>query len=704
MQGNNSSSSLRPPAVFSTLVAGHRATRLQRHWYQQSSLPARKRALAHSLQHVLDVLRSSAADAFAQAGGGLQGSESPEYRLLTGNADGTDELARQLAEPSGYALQVISARNSKPPEGGQYLSLGMTAQESARELDQDAYSLRDTLAVSFADVLVAVWDDREPAEIRSGTARLIRTALLQRKPAIVLQLRADQSQPLLLLTDLKQLTDARLQELETLGHHSHLLLDCFVPCSQPSALSEHCRDWMSLLLTPFASAQDVNNTEVRLRQRIRAQRSVLGYSKQWLRYWFCRDTRPLPLQQWLQGVWLWFSLMLRPQQPSAAWQLLTLMEDREPRTNRADALLHHLHRLASALLRLDRKGLLAALRPDRVEARQAQTTDHLPIDSTRLSQSFQRADRIARVYARRRLDHSWAIFVAAALAVFCAVAGSLQLWPANQSGFWLFWGIGEFFLLRYIIGHVLQLRHRDWHGHWLRYRFIAEQIRYLLIGYPLLVLPKTFQQPYWTVKTSKGTSRCELVSAELWLLQRLMIAAGLPGITAGCNQVEHSHYVMTEHTPQALRYFHSALEEHRTYFANSYHRLHHDHEFLHRMAMLLFGTTFLAVSLHFFVKISWILLFTAFLPAWGAAIHGILTQNELVRMSAMAGTVWQQLDTLHEACTLHARSLRANSHDPSAWEQTRDLRLLVQTLTRVLADENQHWRSLLQHNDPELPG
>jgi len=27
----------------------------------------------------------------------------------------------------------------------------------------------------------------------------------------------------------------------------------------------------------------------------------------------------------------------------------------------------------------------------------------------------------------------------------------------------------------------------------------------------------------------------------------------------------------------------------------------------------------------------------------------------------------------------------------------------VQVLTRVLSDENQHWRTLLQHNHPDLP-
>lgn len=707
MQADNPcASDLRPKAVFSVLVAGHRAARLQRNWYTGEQSPGQRQAqLEEHLQRVLGALRNSAARAFKQAEGILQATDVAEFRLLTGNADGTDELARNAAACCGFSLQVISTNAPAPSstsQADQWLSLGMTPEESERELDQDAYSVRDALAASFADILIAIWDDQEPAQIRSGTARLIRTALLQRKPVILLYLRQGEDYPALYLSELGQLTDARLQELETLGHRTELLHDCLQPCTDAAGLAWTLSQWMQLLLTPFAPARHLDNPEARFRRRIRAQRSLLGYSGQWLRYICGRAPRPLAISQWLRGIVLWLGLMLNPRQPSPAWQLLELLEDQEPRSSRQEAFLHHLHLLCSALMRFDGKGLLRALRPDPARSDPPTAADYLPVDETRLQASFQRADRIARLYARRRRDHSWAIFVAAALAVFCAVAGSLALWPATLSGFWLFWGICEFILLRYIIGHVLQSRYRDWHGHWMRYRFIAEQLRYLQIGYPLLVMPQAFQRPSWTVHMHDGAARCELVSAELWLLQRLLIAAGPPRPAVGA--AHSKDYNLTEHNALALRYFHAALQEHRDYFARSYQRLHQDHELLHHLAMLLFGTTFVAVSVHFFVSISWILLFTAFLPAWGAAIHGIITQNELVRMSAMAGSVWQQLETLHAACSLHARTVRTPASDYSRWEQTHDLRQLVQTLTQILSNENQHWRTLLQHKDPELPG
>ena len=329
MQADNPcASDLRPKAVFSVLVAGHRAARLQRNWYTGEQSPGQRQAqLEEHLQRVLGALRNSAARAFKQAEGILQATDVAEFRLLTGNADGTNELARNAAACCGFSLQVISpdaTASASTAETDHWLSLGMTPEESERELDQDAYSVRDTLAASFADVLIAIWDDQEPAQIRSGTARLIRTALLQRKPVILLYLRQGEDYPALYLSELGQLTDARLQELETLGHRTELLHDCLQPCTDAAGLAWTLSQWMQLLLTPFAPARHLDNPEARFRRRIRAQRSLLGYSGQWLRYICGRAPRPLAISQWLRGIVLWLGLMLNPRQPSPAWQLVRM--------------------------------------------------------------------------------------------------------------------------------------------------------------------------------------------------------------------------------------------------------------------------------------------------------------------------------------------------------------------------------------------
>ena len=193
-----------------------------------------------------------------------------------------------------------------------------------------------------------------------------------------------------------------------------------------------------------------------------------------------------------------------------------------------------------------------------------------------------------------------------------------------------------------------------------------------------------------------------LVSAEQWLLQRILIAEGLPRDAAG-----RTLYEMTAHNPETLRYIDQVLEEHRDYYHRSYHSLQHDHHILHRIAISLFTLTFIAVTLHFFFYLSWILIFTAFFPAWGAAIHGILTQNEVVRVSAMSGHVWQRLTTLTEAFRVHrgahgTRPIESDAPD-QRWARTQDLRILVANASEILSDANSYWRSLLQHNQPNLP-
>ncbi len=60
----------------------------------------------------------------------------------------------------------------------------MGAPEENQKLPPEAYGLRDEIALAFSDVLIAVWDGNAAQGITGGTVRLIRDALLQRKPVI----------------------------------------------------------------------------------------------------------------------------------------------------------------------------------------------------------------------------------------------------------------------------------------------------------------------------------------------------------------------------------------------------------------------------------------------------------------------------------------------------------------------------------------
>lgn len=691
---------LRP--VFSVLVAGHRQQRLSRHWIQQTA--EREVALKAQLKQLLIQVGEIAEQAFDQAAE-VYSSEPSILRLMTGNATGVDRLAAHLANECGYHLSYMTAQDGpvSSAKADQQVILGMHSPVTDQLLSQDDYSLRDDLALSFADLLIAVWDTQEPLIVTSGTARIIRTALLRRKPILLLRLDAQNDQPQLMLNHPGTLTDAHLLELEALSSDSDSLLQYFTHINSDNQLRVALHEWMNLLLLPFLPAMRSDSPENMRLDRISEQPSVLGFIFLWLKFLLVPSyrIRPPNLMHWLSGAKQWLQVMLNPPDRSQARRLVELLTRGRDTLSLRERLIGRLHLFCSAVARLNAQDFKAAFRPPG-HARGYQyiapdRSDH-PIIEPNLEQVFNWAEVQADCFGRRHRDGIWMIYYAAAFAVFCAVAGALSIWPANLSGLLMIWAVFEFILLRFIVGHVLQARFRDWHGHWMSYRYLAEQLRYLRIGYPLLVLPQAFIRPFWSPQGSRKEAR--LISAENWLLQRVLIASGLPE-----SRTDKKRYCLAEHNKSMSDYLRQVLSEHRQYFSRSHINLHRDHVYLHRLAFGLFFITFLAVTLHFVVKISWILIFTAFFPAWGAAIHGILNHNEVVRMSSLAGQVSGQLSVLNDACSDYQQMAikRGDASDQQRWRQTQELRQLFATLTRILSDENQHWRSLNRHNQTDLP-
>ncbi len=695
---------LRLKSALGVLIAGHRQSRLTQNWLQNK--PERSLSLRTELQKLLQSIASSAKDAFAKAPN-IYLDKTCLFKLITGEATGVDHLAKEIAIDAGYELTTISAQEqSSPPEREEIrrISLGMQSALAEQGLSQDDYSLRDNLALSFSDILVAVWDTREPLIITSGTARIIRTALMRRKPVFILKLDPSLDLPQLLINQPNTLTDAHLLALETLSSDKESLLQYFRVVESETHLNQALQDWMSLLLLPFLPAIQQGNTENQRLIRIAQQPSLLGFILSWFKYLLsgARQTKPLSLLAWLSGAKLWLQVMLNPPNPSQSRRLLEILTRDQDALSLKERLIGRLHLFCSAIARVNFGDLKASLRlPGRPKGYQKvipKRADQHPILEPDLEQVFSWAETQADCFGRRHRDGIWMIYYAAAFAVFCAVAGALSIWPANMPGLIMIWAVCEFILLRFIVGHVLQARFRDWHGHWMSYRYLAEQLRYLRIGYPLLVLPQAFTRPFWSPNPRTGSG--QLTSAENWLLQRVLISTGFP-----VSVEDPQRYCLAEHNETMAVYLEQVLEEHRRYFSRSHHNLHRDHVYLHRLAFGLFFITFLAVSLHFFVKISWILIFTAFFPAWGAAIHGILSHNEVVRMSSLAGQVSGQLAVLHDACVDFQKmsTLRMDSTESQRWRQTQELRELFATLTRILSDENQHWRSLNRHNQTDLP-
>ncbi len=702
--------------VFSLLVGGHRQARLQRHWLNGDTARLRQSTLEDDLKAVMRYLAQAAEQAFNQ-GSMVYLEENTQFRLITGQADGVDQMASHLAKETGYERHLLVPRHAsdapRPLAAGERgVAMQMTAPDDRPDLDDSLHQMRDQLALSFADWVIAVWDGKEPSFLQSGTAQLIREALLRRTPVVLLYLDGAKDRPQIMITRPERLTDAWRVEAEVLGAGSTQLLSVFEPFDEfNSEAKALIQEWMVGLLLPFLPALDPSSTERQLLQRIQRQKSVSRYGWQWLQWWLKPKSRnknepPLAFFDWVKGSWLWLNIMLNPPQKSQPLRVLEALQTDVRAYTWQESLVSRAHGFFSSLAKLEFKRAWLSLRRAPCQSRYRQAihpadaiaAEH-PIKEPALEQVFNWSDAQAQVFSNRYRDDTWMIYYAAAFAVFCAVAGAIHLWPAPKQGIPFIWVLLEFVLLHFIVRRVLKARFKDYHGQWMNFRFIAEQIRYLRLGYPLLVLPSAFSTPVWEPPQTpaENSSPIELKSAEAWILQRLLVAEGLPESASG-----GSWYGLTEHNPETLSYIRSVLEEHRSYYLRSYHNLHHDHVYLHKLAFGLFTLTFFAVTIHFFYNLPGILIFTAFFPAWGAAIHGILSQNEVVRVSSMAAQVWQELTTLTEAFDLHEQ-MTHRFDQQQGWERTQELRELVTAAAKILSNENQYWRSLFQHNHPSLP-
>ncbi|MCH8533199.1 MAG: hypothetical protein LAT65_20335 [Saccharospirillum sp.] len=698
-------------AVFSVMVTGHRKKRLQR-----LAAIGKDEHLNRLLGALLDDLAHRSRKLFEQFPE-IYRPSSHEPRLLTGVASGADELAAATAREHGYSLHMIAPGRAadadfEEPQPERAIALGMRPTgKGQRGLRQSDYSFRDRLAMSFADLLIAIWDGQESFPMTSGTSLCLKESLLRRNPVIWIRPTQPDQPPELLVCDPARLTDSALAELEVLGATPTMVKKLFIQTEMDSPDYQRLMSaWLYGLLAPFADSLNDNNQERKLRQRISRQSTSLGYCKDWLTWWSplprhrsCQ--RPLPLLTWLSGAMLWFQVMINPPRTSASLQILEYLTSEPRPLSWREHMVSRLHGFFSGLIKLTWTGAIKALRQQPViEPAEEPSLEPVnsPIKAGRITQWFQWADNQARLSALRYRDDTWIVYYAAALAVFCAVAGATYLWPANQPGFSMIWVILEFVLLRFVVGKVLAARFMGWHARWMSLRYIAEHLRMLRIGFPLLVLPRSMHQPIWEPNQQEEQQPIRLTHPEAWILQRVLIAEGLPQSTAN-----KAYFRITHHNEAILQGLNEGLSVNREYYQHLYHQLHRDHHHLHRFSLILFGLTFLAVLSHFVTHLPGILFFTAFLPAWGAAIHGILNQNEVTRVSAMAASTWQRLNTLSTALewhkTINDSDIDINDH-ARAWARTQEIRGVCRALVDVLDEENKQWVALLQHNHPELPG
>lgn len=305
-----------------------------------------------------------------------------------------------------------------------------------------------------------------------------------------------------------------------------------------------------------------------------------------------------------------------------------------------------------------------------------------------LKKRFEWSDKQANAAAGFHRDITWLLYFFSTLAVFSAVAGAIHFGHPPE---W-FWPVTELVAILGILVIYGWSSKLDLHGRWLFHRFIAEQIRYTRLGFPLL----TFQFPLLaplrnTVIGKHNHIEARLMSAETWIFKRSIVSAGIPRLRGSQTYQPDSLNLANKN------YVIQTIKDQIVYHEKTHHAAHQLEHRLHFFSKLAFILTGLAVAGHFVIHAEWLIIFTAALPALAASIHGIITMNEMGRVSQLSSHTTYQLDQLLKSIE------RLEKHHCCDAKYFIHLRNLTHESASVMSNVNRQWQDLIQHQQTSLP-
>jgi len=306
---------------------------------------------------------------------------------------------------------------------------------------------------------------------------------------------------------------------------------------------------------------------------------------------------------------------------------------------------------------------------------------------------FERFDLSANAAATIHRRCIWILYACSTLAILSAVAGVNGFFEHEFSALW---GVSEIFLLLFIVFALKLQKLNNWHGRWIAERFMAEQLRYLRMGLPLLAIPKLFSEPAWSVNSD--STKLQLQSAELWFLQKVLRAEGLPKM----KDKDNPFYSLAK-APDFSTYIQSVIEDQSNYHVDTRDKLKRTHNILHKMSFMFFVATIVAVAAHFFVHSDLLLFATIGLPAIAAAFYGISTKLELMRLVNQSDLTLKNLNNVKAAFNkLKVKDMGAPG--VRKWGDWLDIRYLTLEAAHIMSQENTQWQGLIEQQEPELPG
>ena len=658
---DSTQSQARPPlttVAFRVGVTGHRPNRLG------SSDPVR---LDATVRRILETVREAVLEFHGRTDRpAAYATDAPILRLTSSLAEGADRIVSRQALDLGFALccpmpfaqeeferDFTVSAEANPSSLEEFRALLTRAREGEGlitfELDGHradegaAYGAAGRVVINQSDLLLVLWDGREPRGI-GGTVQTMNEAVRFQVP--VLWIDAVAPHPWQLVRDERDLPPAESP-------------DRSVPRTPTEA------DWVELARVVTATLEWPPAENAAGPESLARPASGGGD----LREIYFSEKRPLC-------------------NPAPFWKLFrSLVGEGRPRLP-ALSVPDFVRSAAAEWPTADARA------PGSCEAASETVAEWANL---RLRTHFAWADRLADFYADKYRSSFVLAYPLAAIAVALALL-PLTLAPVwHSAGFDIVCIVAELVAIAAILGLVYVGKWRRWHDRWLEYRLLAEVIRLLRVliplggGRPFIRMPghlENYGEPSRT-----------------WMfafMRALGRSTGLP--SARVDAAYSTHYLQYLRSIVAgQRRFHERNERRAERIDHTLHRTAFVLLALTIIGILMHLAPFLHWSwlqfLHEPAIGRWLTFATATLPAFGSALAGINNQGEFSRVAkrsrAMAHRMKHlagDIDTLERRAAATPGSVRLEHVTPLALH-----------IVQLMVDENLEWRVVFTDRPPTLP-
>ena len=296
-------------------------------------------------------------------------------------------------------------------------------------------------------------------------------------------------------------------------------------------------------------------------------------------------------------------------------------------------------------------------------------------DTSPIVARFNRLDRSALHGAYIHRDLGWAAYLAAAFAVLFAVAGHIRLCPALPDRFW---PTAELVALFIILVTTVFSRAVNLQDRWTACRFGAEQLRIARMCLPLLVVPSAL----CSVDTRNSGDASLRALAEV---KRAVRDQGLPYLSP------------TISPDDAAAWLELIVTDQRDYHHDNHHKLHCAERRMNWLTLLLFVLTVIAVFWQLrHGENDMLLLVTAAVPAFAAALHGVTTRLGFVHRIQLSQDAERELSLIHDQLC----ETMAKAASPEAkWIAVRKLAFGA---AETMGQETRSWHSEVRRQKDEL--